>query len=114
MNRVGLFLIVFFLLALTPIRLSAAWPQDPPPCTTARPPSTGAGPGSTVCTSITYNQALGTTSIAVSWISRSAETGSVNVLNLGSYFDSRGANYSGTTHFVELRDLDPDTAYSFD
>ncbi len=113
MNRPALFLITFFLLALTPARLSAAWPQEPPPCTTARPASPG-GPGWTVCTSITFNPALGTTSIAVSWLSRSTETGSVNVLDVGSYSDSRGENYSGMTHFVELRDLEPNTTYLFD
>ncbi len=53
-------------------------------------------------------------SFTVTWLSRAIESGQVRLKDGSVYDDARAAGYSGQTHYVTVRGLQPNTVYAFD
>jgi hypothetical protein len=86
-----------------------------PACTTANPAAND--PSATVCVSEVIVKVDGTSpynSFVVSWVSKNVESGSVQLVNGGTFNDTRGASFTGITHYVQVSDLQSSTSYQFD
>ncbi len=93
---------------------------------TASPPMQGnsclnapvsADPSPTVCISnvlVSSNGRSVENQFVVSWRTRGATTGSVQVAGIGTFNDVRGANFQGTTHYVVVKNLVAKGSYTFD
>lgn len=87
-------------------------------CTTASPsPDPTVGPTPTVCISDVIVNADGASPqnrFSVSWVSVSPEAGQVQLVGGGTFNDERSATFAGTTHYVQLNNLQSNTTYQFD
>jgi hypothetical protein len=54
------------------------------------------------------------TSFVIAWTTTARAIGQVQLIGGAKYSDDRGATFSGTTHYVTVGGLQPDTRYQFD
>lgn len=102
------------ILILAPVPVSASPPLQGAACTTA---PAGPDPTPTVCIADLTAQIDGISpnnSFTVSWRTPQPQTGQVNLIGGSSFDDVRGADFSGTTHYVLVNNLQPSTGYQFD
>lgn len=76
-----------------------------------------ADPTATVCVSqivVQVNDTSEKNHFVVSWRTREAERGRVQLVGGATFEDVRGENYKGKTHYVQVTNLKDRTAYQFD
>lgn len=106
--------VLMLLLAHPAEAIEARSPDQAANCTTASP---GADPSATVCASdviVTTDGVSPDNRFSVSWISRSPEAGQVKLVGGDAFEDVRGSSFIGITHYVQVSNLQPNTAYQFD
>ncbi|MGB8648758.1 MAG: hypothetical protein WCF84_26205 [Anaerolineae bacterium] len=107
-------LLLFLILSGISNRVAADPTPQPTACTTA---AASSDPNATLCISavdIEDTSASPNDSLVISWLSLTPQVGQVRLIDGTTVGDARGSAFKGTTHYVQLSNLQPNTSYQFD